>query len=397
MGQNLKTPKGEISITNADGRIRLRWRYNGNRYSLNLPFSYVPENMPHATVKITEIKLDMMRGCFDTSLKKYSPQPENRVSTPIRSNVQAKPIIYLHELTEKFTDWVTQIRNINIEHSIDYFGTKRVLERYVNVPIEKITGKIAVENWCVSTYNKRLHFLRSFFTWLVDTNVISSNPLLHVSRRREKKKTKKERRKPLTENEIHTFLEAIRNDTFCPKCSRFKHSFYYPFLRFIFMTGVRNAEAVGLRVKHVDFEGKQVEISEVFARTTKGTHHSARVSKGTKTGNTRYLPMSDDLFKLLWKLVQSREPEALVFLSPRGLSIDDRMLEKRILKPVLKALGLGDRDLYVARHSFGTRAVQQGMAITDVAYLLGHSTIETTIRNYVSVGSYKGKLPTLSS
>jgi len=57
MGQKLKAPKGEISVTNCQGRIRLRWRYAGERYSLNLPFAYEPENMYYAAVKVTEIKL----------------------------------------------------------------------------------------------------------------------------------------------------------------------------------------------------------------------------------------------------------------------------------------------------------------------------------------------------
>ena len=57
MGYTLKTPKGEISITDCWGRIRLRWRYTGERYSLNLPFAFKPENLHLATVKITEIKL----------------------------------------------------------------------------------------------------------------------------------------------------------------------------------------------------------------------------------------------------------------------------------------------------------------------------------------------------
>jgi len=35
MGQKLKTPKGEISVTNCRERIRLRWRNDGERYSLN--------------------------------------------------------------------------------------------------------------------------------------------------------------------------------------------------------------------------------------------------------------------------------------------------------------------------------------------------------------------------
>jgi integrase len=200
---------------------------------------------------------------------------------------------------------------------------------------------------------------------------------------------------PLEENEIIQLLDAVKNDTYCPPASNFKHSFYYPFLKFIFYTGVRNAEAIGLRVRHVDLSNKRVEISETFARTKKGSNHAARVQKGTKTENARWLPLSDDLVGLLLKQVVNKKPDDFIFPSPRGLSIDDQMLQKRILKPVLKKLELEDRDLYAARHSFGTRAVQQGMALTDVAYLMGHTTIETAMRNYVSVSKPAVNLPSI--
>ena len=62
---------------------------------------------------------------------------------------------------------------------------------------------------------------------------------------------------------------------------------------------------------------------------------------------------------------------------------------------ILIKLGIGDRDLYVGRHSFGTRAVQQGLPLTDVAYLMGHTTIETASRNYVDVRKPATVLPTM--
>lgn len=45
MGQ--KNAKGCVSIVNADERIRLRWRYQKQRYSMNL-FSYSKENLVRA-------------------------------------------------------------------------------------------------------------------------------------------------------------------------------------------------------------------------------------------------------------------------------------------------------------------------------------------------------------
>ncbi len=128
----------------------------------------------------------------------------------------------------------------------------------------------------------------------------------------------------------------------------------------------------------------------------KGSNHAARKEKGTKMENVRYLPLSNELIAILKPQIQDKNPDEFVFNSPRGLSIDDRMLERRILKPVMINLGFGDRDLYAARHSFGTRAVQQGMALTDVAYLMGHSTVETAMRNYVSVTRPSKVLPSIS-
>ena len=398
MGHAVKTQKGDISVTDNLGRIRLRWRVNGKRYSLNLPFPYVPENLHHATVKVTEIKLDILKGSFDTTLEKY--KPVETVVAPVSPSTNEIPAerkeLYLSDLLQKFYDWTAQIKNINIDHSIDYYGVSRVIRKYGRISLAAVAGKLSIEKWAVSTYNKRVNILSSFFTWAVDSRIIPSNPLIHVKKRREKVKKKNERRKPLTEDEIHQFLEAIRTDKFCHPSAPVKYSHYHPFLKFVFLTGVRNAEAIGLKVRKIDLGLSHIEISEALARTTRGTCNAARISKGTKTDNTRYIPLNDELRELLLPLMQGKDVDSLVFLSPRGLSIDDRMLKRRVIKPVMMALGIGDRDLYAARHSFGTRAVRQNIAVTDVAYLMGHSTIETTIRNYVDVQKKAIVLPQMN-
>jgi len=62
LGHNTsQTPKGEISIANNRGRIKLRWRFEGERYSLSLPFAYHQDYFHQAKVKVAEIKLDMMK------------------------------------------------------------------------------------------------------------------------------------------------------------------------------------------------------------------------------------------------------------------------------------------------------------------------------------------------
>lgn len=63
----------------------------------------------------------------------------------------------------------------------------------------------------------------------------------------------------------------------------------------------------------------------------------------------------------------------------------------------MKALGFGNKDLYFVRRCFGTRASDQGIPITDTAYALGHSTIETTVRNYVSVAKEISIMPIIKT
>lgn len=85
MGCSNKTKKGEISIANNKGRIVLRWRYNGIRYPLYLPYDYSPENMHYATLKADEINLDIRKGCFDATSEKYEPPKPVRAKLIVKS------------------------------------------------------------------------------------------------------------------------------------------------------------------------------------------------------------------------------------------------------------------------------------------------------------------------
>lgn len=208
------------------------------------------------------------------------------------------------------------------------------------------------------------------------------------------KTSRKQNRLPFNSEEIELILNALRTNQFCSKYSAFKHSHYVDFVETAFLLGLRNAELIGLQVKHCDFGRRTVEISSVLARTKNCTNSAQRIRKQTKTGNIRFLPMSDRLYAILWKRCQGKGKEDLIFTSHKGLAIDDKTLQKRVLKPILKALGLADRDLYAARHSFGSRAIEQGIPINQVAALMGHVNSETTVKNYIH-NRMPDKLPDL--
>ncbi len=65
-----RNSKGTVSISNYKGRLRLRWRYLSERYSLNL-FAYTKENLLHARKTALEIEQDIVVGRLDQTLLKY--------------------------------------------------------------------------------------------------------------------------------------------------------------------------------------------------------------------------------------------------------------------------------------------------------------------------------------
>jgi integrase len=368
MGHN-KTKKGQVSISNYKGRIRLRWRYEGKRFSLSLN-AFNSQNLLYSRKIALQIELDILSNQFDHSLVKYGA----------KSTVKIDEHDTALSTVQYFEKWVKEFKQLDCERNSDYNHLRNTLRKWGELQPNDLVSKLNAEPYSPKTYNSRLTMLRRFSLWMVKQSIWSSNPFEEVSRRKVKK-TEKPNRKPFTDQEISSILAAFRENSFCSPTARYKHSHYYPFIYFIFKTGVRNAEAVGLRVSSLDFNHNIIHIKESLARSIKGTNASARVRKETKNGKVRMLPFTDDLKEILMPLVEGRDGDDLVFTSFTGLSIDDRMFQKRVFAVVLKGLNIPHRVLYACRHTFGSRCIDAGMTPVMVSFLMGNAP-ETLLRSY---------------
>ena len=102
----------------------------------------------------------------------------------------------------------------------------------------------------------------------------------------------------------------------------------------------------------------------------------------TKNSKERKLPLTADLEELIRPLIVGKPAEDLIFTSPRGNCIDDRMFQRRILRKVLAGLSIEKRVLYACRHTFGSRCIAHGIDPIKTSTLMGN-TPETVLRNYV--------------
>lgn len=374
----IKNPKGAVSIENYRDRIRLRWRHQGKRYALSLS-AYNQLNLLQAKKIALQIEQDIITENFDSTLVKYS----GKVVAPAK--------IIHKSFVELFEEWTISYKQMDCEIHTNYNSCRNMIRKWGRVTQDNILGKLNKETFCNGTYNRRLTILKSFADWLIIKGYWKQNPF-NLVQRKKVKHVKPVKREPFTEAEISQILHAVKNDSFCSAASYYKHSHYYSFLYFMFKTGVRNAEAIGLRVGSVNFKDNTIIIKEVMARSLKSSASVQRVRKETKNGKIRLLPITPDLYELLTPLIQNKQPDDLVFTSPTGKSIDDHNFQKRVFKVVLEKLNIKERTLYACRHTFGSRCIDQGITPVMTAFLMGNNP-ETALKRYTHQVTMPKELP----
>jgi integrase len=217
------------------------------------------------------------------------------------------------------------------------------------------------------THNIRLWLLKSVAAWAVAEGLLSTNPWLKTKPR----KTTKEIVTPFSQCEAARIIAGFEE----------LYPAWTPFAKFLFLSGCRISEAIGLQWKHVDFEREEICICESLSRRP-GENYE-RVRKGTKTGSVRFLKINSELAKLFDQVSSAtKKSEDLVFKNPTGTnSVDCHNFRKRWIK-VLAATNIPYRRPHIIRHSFASHAIEQGVPLTGVAYLLGHSDTRMVATTY---------------
>lgn len=403
--QNLpshRAPKGSVIASEYKDRIRIRWRYEGKRFQFYVSPS-VSDHVTTASIIATIIEKDLEAGCFDPSLTRYRELPElnlavlrEMVEQPTQSPLPKgtnRGEVLLPKAEEPF-NVLNEFRRFLAARSFSmdapelssyYTQTIAMVKKWGDFDVQDTPVKLSEETFGNKTFNDRRNCLNSFFEWCVRKGKLRENPLADVSTRKRSRNC--DERQPFKAEEARLILDALKTDRFRSKYARYSHSQYYPFVAFMLYTGVRTAEAIGLRVKDIAFPTDDqfmtggIRIGRALARTSKGTHAAVRKEKGTKNNKVRDLRFNKTLLDLLKPLCENRSPDDWVFVNEQGKTIDDKMFLRRVFKPLQEQLGIPYRHLYALRHTFATNAVEQGMMAHQVAFLMGDLT-ETVLKNY---------------
>ncbi len=131
-------------------------------------------------------------------------------------------------------------------------------------------------------------------------------------------------------------------------------------------TGLRFGELIALSWEDIDFKNNLMIVRKSFSCGRLG---------GTKSNKIRYIPLLDEVSELL---LAKTSRNGFIFTR------DGQSLCKvsclRWLHKACKAAGLRNIGWHSLRHTFASHLAQNGVSITLVKELLGHSDIRTTMR-----------------
>lgn len=148
---------------------------------------------------------------------------------------------------------------------------------------------------------------------------------------------------------------------------------YHPIFWFLYCTGCRPGEAKALRWSDIDEDLTQVSIERGRVYGKDGS---------TKTGKFRSVPLNKKIRAVL-KSMERGADDGFVFISKGGNPINGHL--DRIWRNAAAKAGIRHRPSYNLRHSFGSAALYNGVAMPVVSRILGHADMATTMRFYAGI------------
>lgn len=285
--------------------------------------------------------------------------------------------MFVHEKKEKikleyfdeFLAYMTVERNASKFTISSYTSDFRILEEY----LKERNMKVSIETLNVATIRTFIHFLRlekeytnetirrkiyalgSFFKFLVENEYIGmdKNPMSKI------RAPKKEEKLPiyLSEKEIRTLLDTIMK-TGGKDAIRDK-----AIISLFAMTGLRRMELINLNWEDVDFGQKTIKVT---------------MGKGKKQ---RILPMPETLYQDLLAYMNNSLPitNPALFITTNNKRVNFRGMNN-LFQKYIKRAGLSGKGytLHKLRHSYASLLVQQGVDISIVKELMGHTDFNST-------------------
>lgn len=206
----------------------------------------------------------------------------------------------------------------------------------------------------VSTINRKISSLSSFYKYLLRLSIVDSNPvkLLHALR--------KEERLPsyMKEEEADYLLHEIQFD------EGFKGATDRLICDLLYQTGIRRSELIQLKEQDIEWSLQQIRV----------------LGKGNKE---RLIPIGEELSTAIKHYIEDKqsidcEVNGTLLILPNGKPLYAGYVYKTVKKYLGMSTTLKKKSPHILRHTFATHLLNKGANIQAIKELLGHSSLAAT-------------------
>lgn len=238
----------------------------------------------------------------------------------------------------------------NHGHHIRYARTwqaqfpSRTLEEITSGEIERYQRR-RLQQVKPASVNRELAFLKAVYNLAIRDGRVEVNPVAKVRQLKENNA----RVRFLSEEEEKRLASVLDAEQFA-------------LVEFAILTGLRRSEQFGLRWEDVDLRNSVLTIPV------------------SKNGERRHVQLSQRVLGILRGL-PSRMRSEWVFPSRKGTTpLEANNFYHRVFTPALKEAGIKNFVWHDLRHTFGSRLAMAGVDLRSIQELMGHKSIQMTLR-----------------
>jgi integrase len=361
-----KRSNGEGTIRlRADGRWEAQYTAGYRADGKSIRRSIYGKTQAEVSKRLLEVRGQVSRGLY--------VEPDN-MTLADWMDIWFKEYVLLSKKPSTATSYEDSIKL----HIIPYLGRNK-LQKLRPDQVQSGFNELVRKHYAPATIRKARTILHTALQRAVRNHLILTNPCEDI----EIPKEHQDEVRYFTVTEQKRFLEALPDNT--PGRA----------LGFILGTGLRASECCGLRwcdvhrdeftVSHTILRSRDFESEEQRTVLTSGTPK-------TRAG-ARTIPLSNRLSEILveqrkeqriirMKCGSKWNDQDLVFTTALGTPLEGRNLT-RALHEVLDKAGIERLGVHALRHTFATRAVENGMDYRTLSEILGHARVAITMQLYV--------------
>lgn len=205
------------------------------------------------------------------------------------------------------------------------------------------------------TINRKLSALKTFYKFLVKTEIIETNPLA----KHKTLKTPKKISIPFSEKEILRVLEQF--DTQQPL--HFSLIRDKTIISLLYSTGIRREELIQLKIEDVNLSQNTIKVL--------GKRNKERIIPLLQT-------TKKELEEYLLKRREVQSKNNYLFITDKGKKIYGTFVYRLINYYFSVVTTKVKKSPHIMRHAFATHLIDQGAEINAVKELLGHASLAST-------------------